>query len=51
MILGDVEGTVKMIEIDEETYEEIDKSTKWNISMLFVQGDGGVLVAPPLRVD
>jgi U6 snRNA-associated Sm-like protein LSm3 len=28
MILGDVEGTVKMIEIDEETYEEIDKSTK-----------------------
>ncbi|XP_032252809.1 U6 snRNA-associated Sm-like protein LSm3 [Phoca vitulina] len=49
MILGDVEETVT-IEIDEETYEEIYKSTKRNIPMLFVQGDGVVLVAPPLRV-
>nr|XP_035975214.1 U6 snRNA-associated Sm-like protein LSm3 [Halichoerus grypus] len=49
-ILGDVEETVTTIEIDEETYEEIYKSTKWNIPMLFVQGDGVVLVAPPLRV-
>ena len=50
MILGDVEETVRMIEIDEETYEEICKSTKRNIPMLFVWGDGVVLVAPPLRV-
>ena len=50
MILGDVEETVTTIEIDEETYEEIYKSTKWNIPMLFVRGDGVVLVAPPLRV-
>ncbi|KAM8940941.1 U6 snRNA-associated Sm-like protein LSm3 [Lycaon pictus] len=49
MILGDVEETVT-IEIDEETYEEIYKSTKRNIPMLFVRGDGVVLVAPPLRV-
>ncbi|CAB1315592.1 unnamed protein product [Coregonus sp. 'balchen'] len=34
MILGDVEET----------------STKRNIPMLFVRGDGVVLVAPPLRV-
>lgn len=38
------------IEIDEETYEEIHKSTKQNIPTLFVQGGGGVLVTPPLRV-
>lgn len=50
MILGDVEETVTTVEIDEETYEEIYKSTKRNIPMLFVRGDGVVLVAPPLRV-
>ncbi|KQK84516.1 hypothetical protein AAES_48960 [Amazona aestiva] len=38
MILGDVEETVTTIEIDEETYEEIYKSTKRNIPMLFVRG-------------
>ncbi|XP_045742279.1 U6 snRNA-associated Sm-like protein LSm3 [Mirounga angustirostris] len=50
MILGDVEETKTTIEIDEETYEEIYKSTKWNIRMFFVKGNGLVLVAPPLRV-
>ncbi|XP_078731042.1 U6 snRNA-associated Sm-like protein LSm3 [Lampetra fluviatilis] len=50
MILGDVEETVTTVEIDEETYEEIYKSTKRNIPMLFVRGDGVILVAPPLRV-
>ncbi|KAK1900876.1 U6 snRNA-associated Sm-like protein LSm3 [Dissostichus eleginoides] len=47
MILGDVEETVTTVEIDEETYEELYKR---NIPMLFVRGDGVVLVAPPLRV-
>ncbi|XP_044767557.1 U6 snRNA-associated Sm-like protein LSm3 [Neomonachus schauinslandi] len=51
MILGDVEETVSPIEIDEETYEEIYKSRKRNIPILFVQGDGVVLVTPPLRVS
>uniref|UniRef100_A0A8P0NYH2 U6 snRNA-associated Sm-like protein LSm3 n=2 Tax=Canis lupus familiaris TaxID=9615 RepID=A0A8P0NYH2_CANLF len=55
MILGDPWvaqrfETVTTIEIDEETYEEIYKSTKRNIPMLFVWGDCVVLVAPPLRV-
>nr|XP_055158162.1 U6 snRNA-associated Sm-like protein LSm3 [Nyctereutes procyonoides] len=50
MILGVVEETVTTIEIVEETYEEIYKSTKRNIPMLFVRGDGVVLVAPPLTV-
>ncbi|XP_048211785.1 U6 snRNA-associated Sm-like protein LSm3 [Perognathus longimembris pacificus] len=50
MILGDVEETVTTIEIDEETYEEIYKSTKQSIPMFFVQGDGVILVVLPLRV-
>ena len=50
MILGDVEETVMTIETDEETYEEIDKSTEWNIPMFFVWGDGDILVALLLRV-
>ncbi|XP_041459938.1 U6 snRNA-associated Sm-like protein LSm3 [Lytechinus pictus] len=49
MILGDVEETVTTMEIDEETYEEIYKSTKRSIQMLFVRGDGVILVSPPLR--
>ncbi|XP_056147381.1 U6 snRNA-associated Sm-like protein LSm3 [Lampris incognitus] len=50
MILGDVEETVTTVEIDEETYEVLYKSTKRNIPMLFVGGDGVVLVALPLRM-
>ena len=49
MILGDVEETVTSVEIDEETYEEVFKSTKRNIPMLFVRGDGVILVSPPMR--
>ncbi|XP_076096136.1 U6 snRNA-associated Sm-like protein LSm3 isoform X1 [Mytilus galloprovincialis] len=49
MIMGDVEETVTTVEIDEETYEEIYKSTKRNIPMLFVRGDGVILVSPPMR--
>jgi len=49
MVLGDVEETVTTVEIDDETYEEIYKPTKRNIPMLFVRGDGVILVSPPLR--
>jgi len=49
MILGDVEETVTNVEIDEETFEEIYRQVKRNIPMLFVRGDGVILVAPPLR--
>merc|ERR1719420_2789247 len=49
MVLGDVEETVTQVEIDEETYEEVYKSTKRNIPMLFVRGDGVILVSPPMR--
>ncbi|XP_037070430.1 U6 snRNA-associated Sm-like protein LSm3 [Pollicipes pollicipes] len=49
MILGDVEETVTTVDIDEETYEEVHKTTKRTIPMLFVRGDGVVLVSPPMR--
>ncbi|XP_006300355.2 sm-like protein LSM3B [Capsella rubella] len=49
MILGDVEETITTIEIDDETYEEIVRTTKRKIEFLFVRGDGVILVAPPLR--
>lgn len=49
MILGDVEETVTNIEIDEETYEEVYRSTKRNIQMLYVRGDSVILVSPPSR--
>jgi len=49
MILVDAEETITTIEIDEETYEEVYKTTKRNIPMLFVRGDGVTLVSPPVR--
>lgn len=51
MVLGDAEETVTTVEIDEETYEEVYKTTKRTIPMLFVRGDGVILVSPPMRVS
>lgn len=63
MILGDVTETHTVVEIDEETFEEIItvctecteqrtntlQPVKREIPMLFVRGDGIILVAPPIR--
>ncbi|KAL3504466.1 hypothetical protein ACH5RR_034307 [Cinchona calisaya] len=49
MILGDVEEVVTTVEIDDETYEEIVRTTKRSVPFLFVRGDGVILVSPPLR--
>eukprot|EP01123_Difflugia_compressa_P003534 TRINITY_DN14651_c0_g1_i1.p1 TRINITY_DN14651_c0_g1~~TRINITY_DN14651_c0_g1_i1.p1 ORF type:complete len:104 (+),score=15.08 TRINITY_DN14651_c0_g1_i1:23-313(+) len=49
MILGDVTETHTVVEIDEETFEEIVKPVKREIDMLFVRGDSVILVAPPIR--
>lgn len=49
MILADVEETVTTVELDEETFEEIYRTSKRNLSMLFVRGDGVILISPPLR--
>mmetsp|Transcript_76518 Transcript_76518/g.127540 ORF Transcript_76518/g.127540 Transcript_76518/m.127540 type:complete len:95 (+) Transcript_76518:37-321(+) len=51
MVLGDVEETVTSVEMDEETYEEIIKTSKRQIDMLFVRGDGVILISPPLRTN
>lgn len=49
MVLGDVEEIVTSVEIDEETYEEVYKPSKRQIPMLFVRGDGVILVSPLSR--
>lgn len=49
LVLGDVEETITVVEIDDETYEEIYKTTRRNIGMLYVRGDGVTLIAPPSK--
>ncbi len=65
MVLGEVEETLTMHEVDHETEEEIVKvgflalsltvlifflqTEKRTVEMLFVRGDVVVLVSPPLR--
>ncbi|KAK9768343.1 U4/U6-U5 snRNP complex subunit lsm3 [Basidiobolus ranarum] len=51
MVLGDVEETITVVELNEETYEETIRTVKHKSDMLFVRGDGVILVAPPSRVD
>lgn len=46
MILGDVEETVTTTEVDEETFEEIIKTSKRMLPYLFVRGDGVILLSP-----
>ncbi|KAK3043849.1 hypothetical protein RJ639_000548 [Escallonia herrerae] len=43
MILGDVEEIVTTVEIDDETYEEIVRTTRRTVPFLFVRGDGVIL--------
>lgn len=50
LILGEVEETITTFELDEETYEGVYKTTKRTIPMLFVRGDGIILVSPPIKV-
>ncbi|MPC40076.1 U6 snRNA-associated Sm-like protein LSm3 [Portunus trituberculatus] len=38
-----------LLYVDDETFEEVYKTTRRNIPMLFVRGDGVILVAPPMR--
>ena len=49
MVLGEVEEVVTSVEMDEETEEEIIKTSKRQIEMLFVRGDSVILISPPLR--
>ncbi|KAJ3282581.1 U4/U6-U5 snRNP complex subunit lsm3 [Borealophlyctis nickersoniae] len=49
LVLGDVEETITVVEFNEETYEELVRTVKRNHEMLFVRGDGVILVSPPSR--
>ena len=46
MVLGDVEETATVVDVDDETYEEIVKTVKRTMPFLFVRGDGIVLLSP-----
>ncbi|KAG8236184.1 hypothetical protein J437_LFUL013450 [Ladona fulva] len=46
MVLGDVEETVIDIDIEEDTHEEIYKESRRRIPMLFLRGEGVILMTP-----
>ncbi|KAL7413065.1 hypothetical protein BDY24DRAFT_415574 [Mrakia frigida] len=48
LILSDVEETITIVDIDEAGGESV-RIAKRNVEMLFVRGDGVILVAPPSR--
>lgn len=47
--IGDVEETLTTVEVDEDTYEEVVRTTTRNIPMLFVRGDAVLVLCPPVR--
>ncbi|KAJ1921107.1 Sm-like protein lsm3b [Tieghemiomyces parasiticus] len=49
MVLGDVEENVTTVELNAESQEEVVRTTTRKIDMLFVRGDGVILVSPPAR--
>ena len=51
LVLGQVEETITSVEMDDETCEEIIKTSKRQIGMVFVRGDGVILISPPLRTE
>ena len=48
MVLGDVEEIV-LVEESGDSYEQLGRTQKRKIPMLFVRGDGVILISPPLR--
>ncbi len=51
LIMSDIEEVITSVEVDEETYEEIYKTSKRTIPLMFVRGDGVILVAPPSKAS
>ncbi|KAI8371832.1 u6 snRNA-associated Sm-like protein LSm3-like protein [Blakeslea trispora] len=49
MVLGEVEETITIVEVNEEVQEQVIRTVKRNFDMLFVRGDGVILVSPPSR--
>ncbi|KAI8848976.1 hypothetical protein BC829DRAFT_362189 [Chytridium lagenaria] len=49
LVLSDVEEIITLVEINEQTFEELLRTVKRQYEMLFVRGDGVILVSPPSR--
>ncbi|SAL96810.1 hypothetical protein [Absidia glauca] len=49
MVLGSVEETITIVDVNEDTYQEVIRTVKRTFDMLFVRGDGVILVSPPSR--
>ncbi|KAI8379825.1 hypothetical protein EDC96DRAFT_550869 [Choanephora cucurbitarum] len=49
MVLGEVEETITIVEVNEDVQEQVIRTVKRNFDMLFVRGDGVILVSPPSR--
>ncbi|KAI9022240.1 hypothetical protein CLU79DRAFT_835373 [Phycomyces nitens] len=49
MVLGEVEETITIVDVNEDTFEELVRTVIRNFDMLFVRGDGVILVSPPSR--
>ena len=46
LVIGDAKEVITWTEIDPETEEEMQKISKREIDLLFVRGDGIILVSP-----
>jgi len=51
MVLGEAEETITTIEVDEETFEEVSKTTKRLIPRVILRGDCVILVSPSSTIS
>ncbi|KAJ1922701.1 Sm-like protein lsm3b, partial [Tieghemiomyces parasiticus] len=51
MVLGDVEENVTTVELNAESQEEVVRTTTRKIDMLFVRGDGVILVSSSFNIQ
>ena len=49
MVVGDAEETVMSTEVDEETFEQIVRTRKRKLPLVFVRGDTLILISPLFR--
>ncbi|ORX57656.1 Sm-like ribonucleo protein [Hesseltinella vesiculosa] len=49
MVLGNVEETITIVDVDEESLQQVIRTVQRTFEMLFVRGDGVILVSPPSR--
>ncbi|KAI8823769.1 Lsm3 protein-like protein [Fimicolochytrium jonesii] len=49
MVMGDVEESITVVDVNEVTFDEAVRIVKRSHEMLFVRGDSVILVSPPTR--